>query len=252
MSASRAPCPRAASCPRCAVEKLYLDMIAAARHSIYIENQYFTAPRIAAALEKRLAEDDGPEIVLVLRLLNHGWLEEATMHVLHRTKRDPAPARCRSPRALPCAPHIRTGRGCCPEHPFKLMIVDDAIVRIGSSNLASRSMAFDSECDLAIEARGDGQVEDTIRAFRERLLAEHLGTEPARVTARRSKACRQPARRHRRFRGPGAHAAATGGRSGVFGHGAHLASVADPEPVALETLLSERHVEEKPVVERPS
>ena len=32
-----------------------------------------------------------------------------------------------------------------------------------------------------------------------------------------------------------------------------MASVADPEePVALETLLSERHVEEKPVVERPS
>ena len=31
------------------VEKLYLDMIAAARREIYIENQYFTAPRIAAA-----------------------------------------------------------------------------------------------------------------------------------------------------------------------------------------------------------
>jgi len=32
------------------VERLYLDMIAAARNTIYIENQYFTAPRIAAAL----------------------------------------------------------------------------------------------------------------------------------------------------------------------------------------------------------
>src|SRR6185436_1111456 len=31
------------------VEKLYLDMIATARRTIYIENQYFTAPRIAAA-----------------------------------------------------------------------------------------------------------------------------------------------------------------------------------------------------------
>src|SRR3982750_228514 len=38
------------------VERLYLDMIAGARRTIYIENQYFTAPRIAAALEKRLAE----------------------------------------------------------------------------------------------------------------------------------------------------------------------------------------------------
>ncbi len=52
------------------VEKLYLDMIAAARRTIYIENQYFTAPRLAAALEKRLAEPDGPEVVLVLRLLS--------------------------------------------------------------------------------------------------------------------------------------------------------------------------------------
>src|SRR5207237_5847321 len=64
------------------VEKLYLDMIATAKKTLYIENQYFTAPRIAAALEKRLAEPDGPEIVVVLRLLSHGWLEEHTMHVL--------------------------------------------------------------------------------------------------------------------------------------------------------------------------
>ena len=61
------------------------------------------------------------------------------------------------------------------------MIVDDAIVRIGSSNLANRSMAFDTECDLAIEARGEARVAATIREFRERLLAEHLGTQPARV-----------------------------------------------------------------------
>ena len=82
-SASRAPCRRATSAPAVReVEQLYLDMIAAARREIYIENQYFTSPRIAAALERRLAEPDGPEIVLVLRLLSHGWLEEATMHVL--------------------------------------------------------------------------------------------------------------------------------------------------------------------------
>jgi len=64
------------------IEKLYLDMIAAAKKTLYIENQYFTAPRIAAAIEKRLQEPDGPEVVLVLRLLSHGWLEEHTMHVL--------------------------------------------------------------------------------------------------------------------------------------------------------------------------
>src|SRR5207247_10839892 len=64
------------------VEKLYFDMIGAARKTLYIENQYFTSPRIGAALEKRHAEPDGTYIVLVLHLLYHGWLEEHTRHVL--------------------------------------------------------------------------------------------------------------------------------------------------------------------------
>ena len=164
------------------VEKLYLDMIAAARRSIYIENQYFTAPRIAAALEKRLAEPDGPEIVLVLRLLSHGWLEEATMHVLRTQLIQRLQQADRHGRFRVYYPHIPDlAEGCCLDIHSKLMIVDDAIVRIGSSNLANRSMAFDTECDLAIEARGEARVAATIRDFRERLLAEHLGTQPARV-----------------------------------------------------------------------
>ena len=64
------------------VEALYLDMIAAARHSIYIENQYFTADKIGDALAVRLAEPDGPELILVLRELSHGWLEELTMQTM--------------------------------------------------------------------------------------------------------------------------------------------------------------------------
>ena len=64
------------------VEALYLDMIAAARHSIYIENQYFTADKIGEALAARLSEPDGPEIIVVLRELSHGWLEELTMQTL--------------------------------------------------------------------------------------------------------------------------------------------------------------------------
>ena len=164
------------------VEKLYLDMIAAARRSIYIENQYFTAPRIAAALEKRLAEPDGPEVVLVLRLLSHGWLEEATMHVLRTKLIQQLQQADRHGRFRVYYPHIPgLAEGCCLDIHSKLMIVDDAIVRIGSSNLANRSMAFDTECDLVIEARGEARVAATIGEFRERLLAEHLGTQPARV-----------------------------------------------------------------------
>ena len=65
--------------------------------------------------------------------------------------------------------------------PIKLMIVDDAVLRIGSSNLCNRSMALDSECDLVVESRGQPRVAEAIVALRDRLLAEHLATEPARL-----------------------------------------------------------------------
>ena len=47
------------------VEALHLEAIAGARRTIYLENQYFTSPVIAQALAARLAEPDGPEVVLV-------------------------------------------------------------------------------------------------------------------------------------------------------------------------------------------
>ena len=37
-------------------------------------------------------------------------------------------------------------------------------------------MGLDTECDLAMESCGNTQIEKTIRDYRNRLLAEHLGT----------------------------------------------------------------------------
>ncbi|HEX7249981.1 MAG TPA: VTT domain-containing protein [Burkholderiales bacterium] len=161
------------------VEHLYLDMIRAARETIYIENQYFTSPRIAAALAERLAEPDGPEIVLVLRLLSHGWLEEATMHVLRTRLVAQLKEADRHGRFHAYTPHIPgLAEGCCLDVHSKLMIVDDRCLRVGSANLCNRSMAIDTECDVAIESRGDPAVAETIRGFRDRLLAEHLDVPP--------------------------------------------------------------------------
>lgn len=64
------------------VEALYLDAIAAAQHSIYIEAQYFTSTAIADALAKRLTEPGGPEVLLLLPRDGAGWLEQNTMTVL--------------------------------------------------------------------------------------------------------------------------------------------------------------------------
>ena len=56
-----------------------------------------------------------------------------------------------------------------------MLVVDDGILRIGSSNLNNRSLGFDSECDLAFDAAGREEVRLAIRRFRNRLLGEHLG-----------------------------------------------------------------------------
>ena len=55
-------------------------------------------------------------------------------------------------------------------------VVNDRLLKIGSSNLNNRSLGYDTECDLAIEARsGERRIEEAIAAFRCSLLAEHLG-----------------------------------------------------------------------------
>ncbi len=166
------------------VEALYLDMIKAAKHRIYAENQYFTAYGIGEALAQRLAEPDGPEIIVVVRLFSHGWLEEHTMHVLRTRLIQRLREADRYGRFHIYYPHIDgLAENICIDLHSKLMIVDDEILRIGSANLCNRSMGFDSECDAAIEAGGNRRVAAAMRHFRNRLLAEHLDAEPQQVEA---------------------------------------------------------------------
>jgi phosphatidylserine/phosphatidylglycerophosphate/cardiolipin synthase-like enzyme len=54
------------------------------------------------------------------------------------------------------------------------LVADDRLLRIGSSNLNNRSMGFDSECDVAIEAESD-DVRHQITSVRDDLASEHLG-----------------------------------------------------------------------------
>jgi phospholipase D1/2 len=235
------------------VEKLYLDMIAAARRTIYIENQYFTAPRIAQALERRLGEADGPEIVLVLRLLSHGWLEEATMHVLRTRLIQRLQKADRHGRFRVYYPHVPgLAEGHCVDVHSKLLIIDEEVLRIGSSNLCNRSMAFDTECDLVVEARGQARIAEPIRDFRDRLLAEHLDTQPERVQeeiARAGSVHGAIAAFHEQTRALRQFDELPEWSETVLS----VASVADPEePIALETLLSERHTEESVAKDKPA
>jgi phospholipase D1/2 len=166
------------------IKALYLDVIAAARHALYLENQYFSAASIADALARRLAEAEGPEVALVSRSDDNTWLEEVSIGVmrarLHRRLSDSAPAD-RYGSFCPQVPDL--GEGFLNVH-SKLLIADDEFVTVGSANLNNRSMGFDSECNLAIEAHGQERVRRAIRALRHRLLAEHLGKDKDVVAAK--------------------------------------------------------------------
>jgi phosphatidylserine/phosphatidylglycerophosphate/cardiolipin synthase-like enzyme len=159
------------------VEALNLAAIAAARHTIYLENQYLAARRIVDALADRLREEDGPEIVVVLARRGNNPLERGTMDS----------ARHRLIQVLwEADEHRRLGvywpvtDGGAPIYVHsKVLAVDDRLLRIGSSNLNNRSMGFDSECDVALEAEPDTSQDDDLRrqitCVRDQLVAEHLG-----------------------------------------------------------------------------
>jgi phosphatidylserine/phosphatidylglycerophosphate/cardiolipin synthase-like enzyme/uncharacterized membrane protein YdjX (TVP38/TMEM64 family) len=155
------------------IEQLFLDMIAAARHWIYIENQYFTAPAIADALAARLEEDDGPEIVIVLPAQTSGWLEQATMEMRRNHLLQDLLKKDRNGRLLVAAPvSDDLGDQMINVH-GKVMVVDNRWVRIGSANLSCRSLGLDSECDIVIDAP-EGDLATDLCAD---LIAEHVAAD---------------------------------------------------------------------------
>jgi phosphatidylserine/phosphatidylglycerophosphate/cardiolipin synthase-like enzyme/membrane protein DedA with SNARE-associated domain len=163
------------------VEALYLESIRAARRFIYIENQYFTSVAVAEAIAESLAKPEGPEIVMVLPYTCLGWLEETAMGV-GRTRL------LRRLREVDAHGRLAVYYPQLPDQPpealsvhSKVMVIDDRMVRVGSSNLSNRSMSLDTECDLAIEAEGRNDVREAIVRFRNELIAEHSGRAPKEV-----------------------------------------------------------------------
>ncbi len=159
------------------IEALYLAGIAAARRTIYLESQYLASRRIAEAIAARLQEPDGPEIVVVNPESADGWLEEAAMGSARLRLLEVIRAADRYDRFRIYVPVTEAGEPVYVH--AKIMVIDDRLLRIGSSNLNNRSMNFDTECDLAIEAHPGApdctRLQRAIRSIRDDLLAEHLG-----------------------------------------------------------------------------
>lgn len=165
------------------IEQLYLDIIMAARRFVYIENQYFTSAKLAAAIAARLDEDDPPQFVLVMPKTADGWLEQMAMdgarvqlvRMIAKTRH--------GDRLQVYFPHTAGGEPIYVH--AKTVVVDDRLLRIGSSNMNNRSMGLDSECDVTIDAGlpANGAVGPAIKRLREELMAEHLGVDRAEVAS---------------------------------------------------------------------
>jgi phospholipase D1/2 len=158
------------------VEQLFLDSIAAAEHSIYVENQFVTSLKVARALALRMRDRPQLETLIVAPRSHDSWLAESTMRngrirFMELLRQAGIGGRLRL-----AYPRIDTVQATDTMVHSKVMIVDDRLLRVGSANLNNRSMGTDAECDLVLEAVS-GLHRDRIRAVRNRLLAEHCGTQ---------------------------------------------------------------------------
>lgn len=163
-----------------------MDIVSRARRQLYIEAQYLASFRVADAIAARLQEEDGPEVVVICTRSSHGLIEKLVMgsnrdRVIRLLKRADRANRLRVYYPVVPGPKV-SGSAADSEVEVlihsKLMIADDDVVRIGSSNLNHRSEGLDSECDLLFEAE-NREHRQAVADLRNRLLAEYLGTAPA-------------------------------------------------------------------------
>jgi len=154
------------------IRRLTLASIAAAKDTIYLENQYFTSPLITEALAARLGEPDGPDVVLISTGHAPSWFDHLTMDrargaMIWRLRSADIFGRFRA-----FWPATERGRTVIVHS--KSSVFDDRLARVGSANLNNRSGGFDTECELAVAADSDeGRL--AIGAFRDRLVGHFMG-----------------------------------------------------------------------------
>ena len=157
------------------IEKATEAILRSAERTLYIENQYLASRKIAEIMAERLRAPDGPEIVVICPRDSDGWLESKAMDT----------ARARLIEFLRSEDRYGRFRIFYPvnadDTPIyvhaKVMIADDSILKVGSANLNNRSMGYDTECDILIEATTE-EMRETITAIRNDLLAEQVDATP--------------------------------------------------------------------------
>jgi phosphatidylserine/phosphatidylglycerophosphate/cardiolipin synthase-like enzyme len=154
------------------IRALTFASIAEAKERIYIENQYMTSPLYAEALAARLAEPNGPEVVLMSTERSPSWFDQLTMDK----------TRALFMRRLREADVFGRFRAFCPETSggeviivhAKTSVFDDDLVRIGSANMNNRSGGFDTEIELALVASTEAHRK-AMADFRNGLVGHYMG-----------------------------------------------------------------------------
>ncbi|MGH6768898.1 MAG: VTT domain-containing protein [Xanthobacteraceae bacterium] len=163
------------------VERLFFDMIDRAERTIYIENQFLTATRFAEHLAKRMVERPALEVVMVAPKAAHSWIEEQTMHAGLTRFMGVFAAAGLMERVRLFHPIVTEGsRSVNVMVHSKVMVVDDACLRVGSANLNNRSFGLDTECDLAFEAKTSEHRKDIAR-LRDRMVGHFCGVPESEV-----------------------------------------------------------------------
>ena len=166
------------------VEALFFDSIDHAERSIYIETQYLTSARFADRLVARMREKPELEVVVVVPKFAHSWLEQQTMQAGLLRSMHALTGAGLSKRVRLLYPQVTKGDYTIDTMVHsKVMVVDDALIRVGSANLNNRSLGLDTECDLAFEAQTP-EHRQAIERLRNGLLGHHCGVAAEEVAAK--------------------------------------------------------------------
>ncbi|MET0659831.1 MAG: phospholipase D-like domain-containing protein [Steroidobacteraceae bacterium] len=153
------------------VERLYLAALSGTQRELYVENQYFTSTVIAQAIADQCRRVPQLQGLLVGCARPKTFFETHTMGYGRTNFYDVLASSPAHERVPLVAALDSSGQGINVHS--KLAIFDDRLLTVGSANLNRRSMGFDVECNLVLEARNEGQRR-RVRSLRNRLLAEHL------------------------------------------------------------------------------
>lgn len=121
------------------IEEALLHDTRAAQHSIYIESQYFAADTVCDAIEKRLTEEGGPQIVVVNPQEALSTFEDDAMHELRDRMIQRLIAADHEDRFRMYYPVTTAGQQIYVH--AKILITDGKVLHIGSANMSSPAQA---------------------------------------------------------------------------------------------------------------